>query len=171
MPRRPTTDEAAAYYFTYIDQVEGDDIVPILEAQLDGAMPLLEGITEERSLHRYAPDKWTLREVINHVNDGERVFLFRAFWFARAFDGDLPGFDQDIGVAGAQPNDFSWASHLAELRSIRAATLSFFRNLPPAAWNRSGIASGNPFTVRAAAYILGGHFAHHLRLVRERYLA
>jgi len=170
MQGRPAANEAIPYYFTYIDQVAGDDVLAVLETQLDAEMPLLEGISEEGSLHRYAPEKWTLREVVSHVNDCERVFLFRAFWFARGFESPLPSFDQNVAVAGARPDELSWASHLAELRTIRAATLSLFQKLPAGAWDRTGLASDNPFSVRALAFIAAGHFAHHLRIVRERYL-
>jgi hypothetical protein len=170
MPRRPTATEAAPYYFTYIDKVAGEDVLAVLETQLEGEIGLLEGISEEGSLHRYAPEKWTLREVVSHINDCERLFVFRAFWFARGFTSPLPSFDQNVGVAGARPDAFPWASHLAELRAIRAATLSFFHNLPAEGWERTGTASDNPFSVRALAFIAAGHFAHHLGLVRERYL-
>jgi len=121
-------------------------------------------------LHRYAPDKWTIREVWNHVSDTERAFAFRALWFARGFDSPLPSYDQEISAAGACANDFSWASHVEDFRAVRLATLSFFRNLPPDAWKRTGVASGNPFTVRALAYIIAGHVVHHRAILQERYL-
>ena len=111
-----------------------------------------------------------MRELLSHVNDTERVFLFRALWFARGFQDPLPSFDQNIGVAGAEADKASWARHLEEFRSIRLATLDFFRNLQPEGWMRSGIASDNPFTVRALAYIIAGHAAHHIAVIRERYL-
>jgi DinB superfamily len=167
---RPGTNEAAPYYFNYIDKVPSDDVVGFLAAQLDEAMPFLSGISEEKSLHRYAPEKWSIREVLNHVNDGERLFVYRAFWFARGFDTPLPSFDQEVSVAAGKADEVSWADHVEEFRGIRLATLSFFRNLPAEAWDRGGIASDNPFTVRALAYIAGGHFAHHAGIVRERYL-
>jgi hypothetical protein len=127
-------------------------------------------ISEERSLHRYAPDKWTLREVLGHINDTERLFMARAFWFARGFDSPLPSFDQDVAVAAAGSNDRSWASHIDEFRALRDATLAFLGNLPHDAWMRRGVASDNPFTVRALAYIAAGHVNHHMAIVRTRYL-
>lgn len=166
---RPTKDEAATYYFTYIDRVPGDDVVGVLEAQLEETTLFL-GISEEASLHRYAPDKWSIREVLSHINDTERVFLFRAFWFARGFDTPLPSFDQDVAMGSAHADDVPWASHVEEYRTIRLASHSFFRNLPAEAWAKAGIASGNPFTVRALAYVLAGHVAHHVAILRERYL-
>lgn len=167
---RPESNEAADYYFKYIDQVAGDDVVGALATQFDESLAFLQGISEEKSLHRYAPDKWSIRGVVSHVSDTERVFAFRAFWFARGFDFPLPSFDEKVGAASARADEVSWASHLEELRGVRLATLSLFRNLPAEAWTRSGIASGNPVTVRALAYLAAGHLAHHEAIVRERYL-
>jgi uncharacterized damage-inducible protein DinB len=166
----PKPDEAAPYYFKYIDLVQDDDVVGVLEAQLDETLALLLGITEEKSLHRYAPEKWSIRQVLNHVNDTERLFLFRAFWFARGFDSPLPSFDEKICAAAARADDLSWARHVEEFRAARMATLTFFRNLPAAAWMRRGIASDNPFTVRALAYLAAGHTVHHIAILKERYL-
>jgi len=162
--------EAAEYFFTYINQVPEGDIGRILETQEREAVQLLSGLSDERSLHRYAPGKWTIREVVSHINDTERMFTFRALWFARGFDSELPSFEQDIAIRTAGANDRSYRSHVDEFRAIRAATLALFGNLPPDAWTRRGIASGNPFTVRALAHITAGHVAHHMRLLRERYL-
>ena len=167
---RPESTEAAPYYSRYIDLVASDDVIVELETQLDQTLDFLSGISEEKSLHRYAPEKWSIREVLSHVNDCERVFLFRAFWFARRFSDPLPSFDQEVSVAAAKANEVSWASHVEEFRVLRLASLSFFRNLPPEAWDRKGIASDNSFTVRALAYILAGHVTHHTGVIRDRYL-
>lgn len=167
---RPGRAEAADYYFRYIDLVPGEDVVARLEAQLDETVAFLSGISEERSLHRYAPDKWSIRQVVGHVNDAERVFLFRALWFARGFDSPLPSYDQETGAATAEADRFPWASHVEDFRAARLSTLTFFRTLPPGRWMSTGTASGNPFTVRALAYILAGHVAHHTAVLRERYL-
>jgi hypothetical protein len=167
---RPQNDETAAYYFTYINQVEGDDAVGVIESQLESSLALFSGISEERSLHRYAPEKWTIRQLLNHVTDTERAFAFRALWFARGFDTPLPGFDQNIAATGAGADAVAWAAHVDEFQRVRLSTISFFRNLPAEAWKRSGIASDNPFTVRALAFIIPGHVAHHIRILRERYL-
>jgi len=167
---RPEPNEAAPYYSNYIDLVSGDDMPGVIETQLEKPLSFLAGISEEQSLHRYAPDKWSIRELLSHVNDTERVFLFRALWFARGFRDPLPSFDQNIGVEGARADEISWARHLEEFRSVRLSTLAFFRNLPPDGWMRSGIASDNPFTVRALAYIIAGHVAHHTAIIQERYL-
>ncbi|HEY3025677.1 MAG TPA: DinB family protein [Pyrinomonadaceae bacterium] len=170
MLARPQPSEAAPYYSKYIDLVPTDDVVAELETQLDQTLDFLSGISEEKSLHRYAPEKWSIREVLSHMNDCERVFVFRAFWFARGFSDPLPSFDQEICVKAAAANDVSWASHVEEFRVVRLASLSFFRNLPAEAWERTGIASDNSFTVRALAYILAGHVTHHIAVIRDRYL-
>jgi hypothetical protein len=170
MTGRPAPTEAAPYYYTYIDRISSEDVVGELESQLDPALRLLAKISEEQSLHRYAPDKWSIRQLLNHVSDNERVFLYRALWFARGFDTPLPGFDQNIAVPYALADQYSWASHVADFSAVRAATLTFFRNLPEDAWSRTGIASGNPVSVRALAYIIAGHLAHHIAILQERYL-
>ena len=166
----PDRSEAAEYYFTYIDQVPRGDIRQTLEAQMGETLALLHGISEEDSLRRYAPDKWSIREVVSHMNDTERVFVFRALWFARGFDSSLPSFDQNIAVSAADADDRPWRSHMEEFRAVRTATLAFFQNLPEHAWARRGVASGNPFTVRALAYIVAGHVTHHSKILRARYL-
>ena len=167
---RPQPNEAAPYYSRYIDLISGDDIVSTLDLQLRESLPFLSSISEEKSLHRYEPEKWSMRQLLNHVNDCERVFLFRAFWFARSFPDPLPSFDQNICVDAAAADEVSWSAHINEFRHLRQATLDFFKNLPPEAWRRSGIASDNPFTVRALAYILAGHVSHHTAILKERYL-
>lgn len=166
----PARTEAAPYYFKYIDRITSDDIVGQLEIQLPAILAFLQRISEEKSFHRYAPDKWSIREVLGHVNDAERTFSFRAFWFARGFSSPLPSFDQDACVAAAGSNEIPWAEHIEEFQRVRCATLSFFQNLPAQAWVRTGIASDNSFTVKALAYIAAGHVDHHVAIMRERYL-
>ena|SRR5687768_16861831 len=170
MTRRPARDEAEEYYFSYIDQVPGNLVLPVLASQLGETLALFDGISEEQSLHRYAADKWTIRQAVSHVNDAERLFVFRAFWFARGFDSQLPSFDQNVAVRTAAANNLQWRTIVDDFRAVRGATLTFFRGLPAEAWDRRGIASGNPFSVRAFAYIAAGHVSHHNRILRERYL-
>jgi len=170
MTGRPQSSEAAPYYFTYINQVTSDGPLSALENQLEESQELFSAITEEKSLHRYAPEKWSIRQVLNHVTDTERAFAFRALWFARGFGSPLPSYDQIIAASGAEADQVSWAAQIEEFRRVRLATISLFRNLPSPAWTRSGIASDNRFTVRALAYIIPGHFAHHASILRERIL-
>jgi DinB superfamily len=166
----PERTEAAEYYFKYIDRITSNDVTSVLETQVDETTAFLRGISEEKSLYRYAPGKWSIRQAWNHVNDSERVFIFRALWFARGFESPLPSYKQEIAVAAAGADEVSWARHVDEFRQIRLATVAFFRNLPPEAWKRSGTASGNRCTVRALAYIVAGHLVHHMGILRERYL-
>ena len=167
----PQRTEAAPFYFAYIDRITGGNILETMKAQLDHTVALLASISEERSLYRYAPDKWSIRQVMNHVNDTERIFVFRALWFSRGFSDPLPSFDQNVASNAAQADEYSLASYSKEFRNIREASLSLFQNLPAEAWTRSGIASGNSVTVNALAYIIAGHVAHHVTILRERYLA
>ena len=155
----------------YIDLVTSDEIVPALKDQFGQTVRFLEGISEEQSQKSYAPGKWTIRQVLNHVNDGERLFLSRAFWFARGFQDAMPSFDQEIAAQFANANDTSWANLVEEFKTVRSATISFFELLPEEAWSRSGIASENPVTVRAIAYIIAGHVTHHVNVLNQKYLS
>jgi hypothetical protein len=170
MNARPVAGDAAPYYFTYIDRVEGNDCLAAMTAQLDEALAFFGSIPEEKSTHRYTPDKWSIRQVLSHLNDTERVFVMRAMWFARGFDTPLPSFDQNVAVNGAEADRLPWATHVEEFRHIRPASIDFFRNLQPEAWTRRGVASGNPFTVLSLGFMVPGHVTHHIRILRERYL-
>ena len=167
---RPEPNEAAPYYFTYIDKALGDDALSAMDDQLIEMLPLLLSITEEQSVHRYAPDKWSVRQVLNHVSDTERSFAFRALWFARGFDTPLPSYEQEIAAAGAQAHAVSWKAHVEEFRRVRLASISLFENLPAEAWMRTGVASGKTFSVRALAFLIPGHATHHFDLLREKSL-
>lgn len=170
MKGRPQPDEAAPYYFTYIDKVAGDDALTVMESQLDESSSLLETISEEQSLHRYAPEKWSIRQVLNHLSDTERAFAFRALWFSRGFDTALPSYDPNTAAAGAQADAIPWAAHIEEFQRVRLATISLFRNMPSEAWMRVGTASGKMFTVRSIAFLIPGHATHHFAILREKYL-
>ncbi len=166
----PDRTEYANYYLPYVEKVAGNDVMKVLAGQPGEVLPVLESVSEERSLHRYAPDKWSIRQVLSHMNDTERLFSFRAFWFARGLSDPLPSFDQDHAIGFAGADERAWAGHLEEFKAVRGATLALFENLPSEAWMRRGVASGNPFTVRALAYICAGHVAHHMQVLRDRYL-
>ena len=170
MRGRPAAGEHAAYYSQYIDRVAGDDVLSVLAEQARGVPAFLRAIGETASLHRYAEGKWSVREVVGHVNDAERVFQGRAWWFARAQKGPLSSFDPDSCARSARAHETPWAALVDEFEAVRASTLAFFRALDEEAWTRTGTASDNPFSVRALAYICAGHVAHHLEIVRDRYL-
>lgn len=170
MTGRPLDTEAAPFYHGYIQQVEGDDALAAVESQFGEMMTLLAGISEENSLHRYAPEKWSIRQVLNHLADTERMFGFRLLYFARGFESPLPSFDPGVAAAGAEADRISWNAHVEEFRQVRMGTISLLRHLPPASWMRSGRASDKVVTVKALAFIIPGHVAHHMRLLRELYL-
>ena len=170
MTGTPDRSEAAEYYFRYIDKVTTSNIAAYLGHQAEQTMTLFATVTEEHSLTRYAPGKWSLKEVVSHLNDTERLFAFRAFWFARGFDPPLPSFDQQTAVEHAAADRRTWESHVQEFRVIRAATVALFAELPEEAWTRRGTASGNEFSVRALAFLVAGHTAHHLEIVTRCYL-
>ena len=167
----PDSTEFAPYYETYVSKVPSGDIRRTLREQRDAAIGFLRGIPGTRATFRYAEGKWDLGEVLGHINDTERVFAFRGWWFARGLEGELPSFDQDVAVARAATGERTWHDLIDEFEAIRSSTLHLFDALPDEAWLRRGVASGNRFSVRALAWIAAGHVEHHLRLIRERYLA
>jgi hypothetical protein len=164
MPSPPRPDEYAPFYAGYVARVEGD-VFDALEAQPDALAALLGGADAD---YAYAPGKWTVRQLAQHVVDAERVFAYRALRFGRGDTTPLPGFDQDPWVE-ADPGQ-SLEAIVAEARVVRASTLALFRAFPEEAWDRSGEASGYPMTVRALGYAIAGHTAHHLAILRERYV-
>jgi hypothetical protein len=170
MITRPEPGEFTEYYQTYVSKVPEGDIRRTLRDQAGTAAAMLEQISASKAGYRYAPDKWSIRQVLSHINDTERVFTFRAFWFARGFPTELPSFDQDDCVRTALADERDWEGLVQEFRAIRAASLALFDSLDTVAWSRQGVASGNRFTVRALAWITAGHVEHHLRGLHERYL-
>jgi DinB superfamily len=168
--RRPQVADAPPYYFTYINQAAGDNPLLALEDQLEEALALFSTISEDRSLYRYLPEKWNIRQVLNHITDTERVFSFRSLWFARGFDSSLPSFDQHLAASGAQADGIAWAAHVGEFRQVRLATISLFGNMPSPGWDKAGISSNNHFRVRTLAYIIVGHCQHLVALLRKHYL-
>lgn len=169
MMARPARDEAAEYYFRYIDQVGEGDLFARLAAQPGELAAMCGGLSAAESVVRPAPDAWSPRDLVGHLADTERLFMARAFWFARGFDTALPSFDQHVAVAAARADDRDLTDLVDDFTAARAATLAFFRGLPLDAWDRRGIASGHEFSVRALAFLAAGHVEHHLRLLGERY--
>ena len=167
---QPAPSEYAPYYATYIDKAQTNDILGHLETQTQELLTHYHSISEDKSLHRYTPEKWSIREALAHINDTERVFAFRAFWFARAGDAPLPSFDQDVFAANSNAHARHWSSLVDEFIAIRAASMTLLKSLPPEAWTRTGTASGNPVTTRAMAYMIAGHAEHHRRIYVEKYL-
>jgi uncharacterized damage-inducible protein DinB len=167
---RPAPDEYAPYFGGYIDEVPPGDVLEILDRQMAETQALLRSLPESRALHRYAPGKWSIKEVVGHVSDAERIFTYRALCFSRNERAPLPGFEEDEYVAAAGFDTRSLADLARELESVRAATLTLFRGLSDELLLRRGTANAKPYTVRAIAFIIAGHERHHVRVLRERYL-
>lgn len=167
---RPESGEYAPYYGTYISKVTAPDLARALEAQLASTTSLLAGLTEAQAAYRYAPGKWTLREVIGHLADAERIFAYRLLCIARGDTTPLPGFDENTYVPAGEFERRPIASVAAEFGAIRMATLALLESLSAAALARMGTASGKPVSARALAWIIAGHEIHHLGVIRERYL-
>ncbi len=167
---RPDTSELADYQIGYISKVPGNDVLAFLQQQLDNAVSALRGIAEEMGNHQYAPGKWTVKELVGHIIDTERVFAYRALTFSRNDANPLPGFDQDPWVQHANHAGVSLTELIDEFASVRRSTIHLFRHLDSAAWMRRGIANNNPITVHALAYLIAGHTEHHLEILQSRYL-
>ncbi|HEU4764417.1 MAG TPA: DinB family protein [Candidatus Eisenbacteria bacterium] len=166
---RPAPGEFLPYYGRYIDLV-GDDLFGAMRSGVDSTRGLLGGLPEARGDFRYAPDKWSVKEVLGHVIDCERVFTYRALRFSRNDATPLPGFDENAWTPQSGYASRTLPSLLDEHRAVRAATVAFFENLPEAMWGRTGTANDARMSVRAAAYVIAGHELHHQNVLRERYL-
>ena len=166
---RPEPGEYAPYYDHYISLITGSDILTTLDAQRRQMLLLLSGRDESDGDLRYAPDKWTAKEVLGHVCDAERVFAYRALRIARADRTPIEGFEQDDYVKNGPFARAPLAEIIEDYIAVRRATLTLLRNLDEAAWARRGIANKNEITVRALAYIIAGHELHHVAILKERY--
>ncbi len=166
---RPEPGEYAPYHAGYISEVVGDDILTILDTQRRQMLILLSGCGEEEGQFRYAPDKWSVKEVLGHVCDTERIFAYRALRISRGDRTPLPGFEQDDYVRNAPFASRPLAEVIEDYIAVRRATLTLFRNLDQAAWLRRGIVNNNELTVRALAYITAGHEMHHKKILEEKY--
>lgn len=166
---RPDTTEYGSWYAGYVSLVPEDDVLSAMERQSSETQKLLASLDDAGGAYRYAEGKWSVKEIIGHLTDAERVFGYRALCFARGDRNALPGFDQSEYVAAA--NFDSWRiGDLAESYALtRRANVVFFRNLQPEAWDRRGMASDSPASVRGLAYIIVGHERHHVQVLRERY--
>ena len=166
---RPQAGEYAPYYEKYIALVTGNDVVATLEAQRLQTIQLFAGRSERDGNFRYAPEKWSVKEIVGHVSDTERIFAYRALRIARADQTPLSGFEQDDYVRSAGFGERSLADLAEEFALVRAATVALFRSLDEQAWSRRGTANKNEVSVRALAFITAGHELHHRRILEERY--
>ena len=167
---RPGADEYPAYFEGYVSLVPAGDLLQTLTRQIADTLAALRGVTEERASASYAPGKWTVKQLAGHVADGERVFAYRALCIARGDTAPLPGMDQNVYVEHANFDARTLSSLADELARVRASTLDLLGHLDEPAWLRRGTANGSEMSVRALAHIIAGHEAHHLKVLRERYL-
>jgi uncharacterized damage-inducible protein DinB len=168
---RPEPTEYHPDGLRYVGLVPGNDIVHTFSRQIDDSLARLRLVSAEDSLRRYAPGKWSVREVVGHMIDAERIFAYRALRFARSDETALPGFDENTYTPAARSDERAWPDLLAELELVRRGHVLMFDGLPVEAWHRRGIANGKEMTVRALAYNIAGHELHHMKVLQERYLS
>jgi uncharacterized damage-inducible protein DinB len=161
--------EYAPFYEKYIAPIQDEDIVAVLEAHLRQTIAMFSGRSEREGDFRYAPEKWSVKEVLGHFTDAERIFVYRALRIARGDQTPLPGFEQDSYVQAARASERKLADIVEEFADVRRASISLFRSLDAEAWLRRGVASNHEVTVGALAYITAGHELHHRRVLEERY--
>jgi hypothetical protein len=170
-PARPDATEYAPDYEKYVSLVPAGDVVETLSRQIEETLALLRPVSEEQAGGAYEAGKWSVKEVVGHLLDAERVFAYRALRFARGDRTPLPGFEQDDYVAGGGFNARTLSDLLDEFAAVRRATVALLRGLDSAAWLRRGTANDSEASVRAIAHIIAGHERHHARVLRERYLS
>jgi DinB superfamily len=168
---RPKPGEYHPYYDRYISLIPGNDIIGTLEKQLPKTVTLLAARSEEDGGLRYAPDKWTVKEVLGHVIDTESIMGYRALRFARNDGTPIEGYEQDDYVRSGPFAELRLVDLLEEFQTVRAATLALLRHLRAGDWTRRGVANKNEISVRALAYVIAGHELHHRHILEERYFA
>jgi uncharacterized protein (TIGR03083 family) len=166
---RPESDEIPAHFVGYIGKVTESDPVAVLTSQIDVTTALLRALSDADALQRYAPGKWSVKEVVGHLTDTERIMAYRALRIARGDETPLPGFDENAYVPPAKFDARPLADLVAEFRTVRAATLGLFRGFDADAWRRRGTASGKPISVRALGFVIPGHERHHVEILKTRY--
>lgn len=167
---KPQETEYAAYYGKYVSLVPDGNIVATLTTQLGETLAAWQAVPTDKAEHRYAPGKWSIKEMMAHVIDTERVMSYRALRIARGDKTPLPGFDQDVMMASTDWSNRTIADLADEFETVRQSSLHLFRHLSDAAWQQVGTASDNPISARALAYIIAGHELYHQAILRERYL-
>lgn len=168
---RPDRSEYDPYYEGYVALVANDDIFDTLDAQPKNLQDLLTAIPDEKGEYRYAEGKWSVKELVGHLIDGERMFAYRVFRISRGDQTPIEGFEQDGYIENAFSNGRSFADLVEEFSLLRRANMIFFNNLTDDGWDRVGTANNVSVSVRALAYIMAGHIDHHLNILKERYLA
>lgn len=166
---RPRSDEYGRFFERYVARVPGDDALSFLAAQRRSLSEELMRIPESRAGERYAEGKWSIREVVGHMTDTERIMAYRALCIARGEANSLPGFDENAYMTGMPFEAYSLGDLVTELDQVRGANLSLLSHLDDAAWRRVGTANNHKVSVRALAFVMAGHVEHHRAVLRERY--
>jgi hypothetical protein len=169
MNERPSEKEYASFYSGYVSLVPENDALSVLRRQIAEIREVSSSVSPDRESHRYAPGKWSIRELFGHLADAERVFGYRAFCISRGEEASLPGFDEKSYVANSGYEGRPLPELTADLVGARESNLRFLESLDEKAWHRSGIANGAGVSVRALGFIMAGHVRHHLKVLKERY--
>lgn len=168
---KPEKSEYDPYYEGYVSLVPEEEIIPVLDRQSEELQQALRPVPEERGMYAYGDGKWTIKELLGHIIDGERMFAYRVFRIGRGDQTPIEGFEQDGYIENAHSNRRSFSELLEEFDLLRRANMHFFKNLTNDAWIRTGTANGREISVRALAYIMAGHVRHHIVVLRSRYLS
>lgn len=166
---RPLPDEAVPYYHGYIARVTGENLSEQLTEQLQEVERLFQNVTDRAALARYAEGKWSIKEILGHLSDTERIFSYRLLRIARGDPAPLSGYDENAYVPAGNFDQRPLPMLLAEFRAVRLSTTALVEGLPPASWTRRGVANGQPISARALIYIIVGHVTHHLGTLHDRY--
>lgn len=167
---KPDPSEHAPHFGKYVDMVGEDNVIKFLTEQKNDLVELIKSLSEEKGNYTYAPEKWTIKEVIGHIIDSDRVYGFRALYFARSGTVALPGYDQDIWAKEGAYNSIGLSDLSSDFELARDANISLFNRMNEKDLIKSGIANGNLMSVRSIAYIIAGHSAHHINVIRQKYL-
>lgn len=167
---KPSPTNYPGYFQKYIDQVPESDFYTALNNQTKAVESFLSAITEEKSLHAYADGKWSIKEMLQHIIDTERIFCYRALCFARGENNNLPGFDENEYAANSYANQRNWNSLVQEFLMVRKATAALFESFSETALSATGTANNNTTSVLSIGFILTGHYYHHKKILIERYL-
>jgi hypothetical protein len=171
MLQRPLTSEYPEYYVPYVELVPEEDLLTILSEDLKSTIALFEGISDEDGYFRYAPNKWSIKEVLGHMTDTERIMSYRLLRIGRGDQTALAGFNENDFVEGSQINKQSIKDILEDFIATRKATITLIKNMPTDAWVNKGNANNTEVTTRAIGYIIAGHAIHHKQIINERYLS
>ncbi|CAN5419717.1 DinB family protein [soil metagenome] len=167
---RPETNEFAPYYNTYISLIDGNNVMPVLESQSAELNAIISKLPEEKGTFAYADGKWTIKEALSHLLDGERIFAYRILRISRGDETPIEGFEQDGYIETSNANNRSFGDLLEEFDLQRRSNLLLLHNLSEEGSKRMGTASGVPVSARALTYIMAGHVTHHVNIIKERYL-